>query len=408
MMIDVRWVQHAIGHGGFHTGMMTSPDYPPFTWIFDCGAKRTAKFDVYLCRWLQRHPQPIDWLFISHFDTDHVSGLETLMRRAVVVDVMVPYFNERELAVQLLYEAGRDSLSRTLVELAADPAGYFLSRGAERVTFLNGGPSERPELVEGPGRPPPEGRGWEVKCYPPPRDLKSPGWAKTGSIGESAVRIIDGECDLSIVHAGEGIRFKPYRAPLDASTHRSLIGAIQALTGGSVASLGRPGLGDLAYAVATYARTAAGRKALRDQFKAYVGSSNRSSLSLLSIPVSSADLRHWHVARPFERWRGDDGEPAWLNTGDAELLAPSDLDDWEDCYSSDLDAVQVLGLPHHGSDHNSDASFQALCPNATLTAHVNSRSKKHPGFDVAFAAGSRLTSVTEDPETRVEMGYRSH
>ena len=90
-MIDVRWVQHPIGHGGFHTGAMISPDNPPFTWIFDCGAKRTAKFDAYLRRWLQRHPQPIDWLFISHFDTDHVSGLETLMSRAVVVDVMVPY-----------------------------------------------------------------------------------------------------------------------------------------------------------------------------------------------------------------------------------------------------------------------------------------------------------------------------
>ena len=316
--------------------------------------------------------------------------------------------NERELAVQLLYETGRENLSRTLVELAADPAGYFLSRGAERVTFLNGGSSERPEIAEDPDRPPPEGRGWDVKCYPSPRDLKSPGWAKAGSIGESAVQIIDGECDLSIVHAGEGIRFKPYRAPLDASTHRSLIAAIQTLTGGTMTSLGRPGLGDLAYSVATHARTAAGRKALRDLFKAHVGSSNRSSLSLLSIPVSSADLRHWRVARPFEHWRGGHGEPAWLNTGDAEILAAGDLDDWEDCYASDLSAVKMLGLSHHGSDHNSDVSLQALCPDALLTAHVNSTSKKHPGFDVALAAGSRLAPVTEDAATRVEMWYRSH
>lgn len=406
-MINVRWVQHPIGHGGFHTGIMISPDHPPYTWIFDCGAKRTNKFDVYLRRWLQRHPQPIDWLFISHFDTDHVSGLETLMSRAVVVDVMVPYLNESELAVLLLYEAGRNSLTRTLVALAADPAGYFLSRGAERVTFLNGGPSERPELAEDPDRPPPKGGGWEIKCYPSPRALKSPKWAKTDLIGESKVRIINGECDLSIMRAGEGIRFKPYRAPLDANAHGSLINAVQALTGGALASLGRPGLGDLAYSVATYARTPAGRKALRDLFKAHVGSSNRSSLSLLSIPVSTADLRHWYVTRPFEHWRGDFGEPAWLNTGDAEILASSDLDDWEDCYSIDLGAVQVLGLPHHGSDHNSDARLQALCPDAVLTAHVRSTSKKHPGINVALAAGSRLAPVTEDAATRVEMCYYS-
>lgn len=406
-MINVNWVQHPIGHGGFHTGVMTSPDQPRFTWIFDCGAKATAKFDAYLRRWLQRHPQPIDWLFISHFDTDHVSGLETLMSRAVVIDVMVPYLNERELAVQLLYEAGRDRLSRPLVELAADPAGYFLSRGAERLTFLNGDSSERTVLGEDPDRPPPEGRGWKVKCYPPPRDLKSPSWAMKDSLGDSAVRIVDGGCDLSFMHAGEGMRFKPYRAPLDVSTHRSLIMAIEALTGGTLTSLGRPGLGDLAFAVATHARTAAGRKALRDLFKKHVGSSNRSSLSLLSIPVSSANSRHWHIARPFGFLRGGHGEPAWLNTGDAELLAPSDLDDWEWCYSSDLSAVQVLGLPHHGSDHNSDASLQALCPHAVLTAHVNSTSNKHPGLDVALAAGSRLEPVTEDPLTLLELWFRS-
>jgi hypothetical protein len=407
-MINVRWVQHPIGHGGFHTGIMISPDRPTFTWIFDCGAKRTAKFDDYLRRWLRRHPQPIDWLFVSHFDTDHVSGLETLMSRAVVVDVMVPYLNERELVIQLLYEAGRNSLSRTLVELAADPAGYFLSRGAERVTFLNGGASERPELAEDPDRPLPEGRGWEIKCYPPPRALKPPKWAKTGLTGESAVRIINGECDLSIVHAGEGIRFKPYRAPLDANPHRSLIATVEKLTGGTMASLDRPGLGDLAYSVAKHARTPAGRKTLRELFKAQVGSSNRSSLSLLSIPVSTADLRHWYVAQPRASWHSDYGEPAWLNTGDAEILSASDLSDWEVCYSSDLSVVQVLGLPHHGSDHNSDARLQALCPDAVLTAHVNSTSKKHPGLHVALAAGLRLAPVTEDAATLMEMWYLSH
>lgn len=73
--------------GGFHSGVMMSLGQPPFTWMFDCGAKRTAKFDVYVRRWLQRHPQPIDWLFISHFDTDHVSGLETLMSRARIPQI---------------------------------------------------------------------------------------------------------------------------------------------------------------------------------------------------------------------------------------------------------------------------------------------------------------------------------
>lgn len=408
MMIEVNWVQHPIGHGGFHTGTMTSPDRPPFTWIFDCGAKKHAKFDVYLRDWLQCHPQPIDWLFISHFDLDHVSGLETLMSSAIVVDVMVPYVNERELAIQLLYEAGRGDLSRTLVELAADPAGFFLSRGAERVTFLNGDDSEPGEIAEDPDRPSGEGDGWKVKCNPPPHKLKSPDWANTGLNGESAVRVVNGKCDLSVLNVGKGIRFMPYRAPLDANKHQSLIAAIQGLTGGTVTSLGRPGLGDLAYAVAAHARTAAGRRALRDLFETHAGSSNRSSLSLLSIPVSAEDFDGYFITFPFKSSRIELGQPAWLNTGDAEILAATDLDAWQDCFSDDLGAVQVLSLPHHGSDRNSDESLQNLCPDALLAAHVNRTSRKHPGIDVSFAAGSRLTRVTEAPETRLEMRYFSH
>ncbi|MFW2446969.1 MAG: MBL fold metallo-hydrolase [Qipengyuania pacifica] len=406
-MIGVQWTQHPVGHGGFHTGVMTSPDSPPFTWIFDCGSRRTAKFDIYLRRWLQRNPQPIDWLFISHFDLDHVSGLEELMRSAVVVDVMVPYMNERELATLLLFEAGRGSLTRILVELTADPAAFFLSRGAEGVTFVDGSRSEGFPGEDGPREPPSEDKPWNFKCTPPPRILSSPQWAKIEAGSGPAVRMIASDSDLSIAHAREGLRFKPYRAPLDTASHNALIGAIQAATGGTLTVRGRPGLGDLAYSVARHARTPAGRKQMRDLFKAHVGSSNRSSLSLLSIPVTDFNGCRWHASVPFEPWKGGTEPPAWLNTGDAEIKAPADLDDWEDCFEPDLDDVRMLALPHHGSDHNSDAALQNLCPNATFTAHVKSTAKKHPGPDVALAAGSRLLSVTEDPATKVEMWFRS-
>jgi glyoxylase-like metal-dependent hydrolase (beta-lactamase superfamily II) len=106
-MFSIDSVQHAIGHGGFHTGRARVTGGANFNWIFDCGAKRTAVFDAYLKAWTAQRPQPVDWLFVSHFDTDHVSGLDTLMSRVVVRDVMVPYVNERELMLQLLHEISR-------------------------------------------------------------------------------------------------------------------------------------------------------------------------------------------------------------------------------------------------------------------------------------------------------------
>lgn len=403
-MINVRWEQHPVGHGGFHTGVMSTFDSPSIQWIFDCGAKRTAKFDAYLRDWLDNNTRPVDWLFISHFDTDHVSGLDTLMAGAVVDNVMVPYLNEHEIILQLLEEAGRGALDRKLVELAVDPAVYFLSRGARRVTFVRGSGPGR-EDIGGPETPPDKGRGWETRCNPAPRDLKAPRWSPAGVAHESAVQVIESDSDLTVSRGGAGIRFKPYRAPITDASNDGLIDAVEALVGASVKTQGRPGLGDLAYAVANHARTPAGRADLRHLFKTHLGSSNRASLSVLSVPIVDEPMTaHWHVEHASDFDAGS-AEPGWLNTGDAELFASADLADWEDCYAIFLDSVRVLALPHHGSDHNSNGALQQLCANATLTAQVKAVGKKHPGANVAMSAGDRLVLVTEQAATSVRMYF---
>ncbi|HEX8164483.1 MAG TPA: MBL fold metallo-hydrolase [Beijerinckiaceae bacterium] len=404
-MFSVNWVQYAVGHGGFHSGQMSASDGAVFRWIFDCGSRRTQKFNIFLQTWTDHYQQPVDWLFISHFDTDHVSGLDTLMSRTVVRDVMVPYVNERELAYLLLYEIGRGNLNRAFVELVADPATFFLSRGADRVTFLHG---RRPgdEPIEGGPRPdrPKDEQGWTTKIDPQPQPLQAPVW--TTSINGARVRMIGGgKCDISIARGQVGLRLKPYRAPIKPYAHRGLIKALQAQFGTIPWKKMRPGLGDLAYAIAHHARTAKGRSDLRTIFKSYAGSSNRSSLSLLSIPdVANASIGRWKVVRSFGHSLGP-GEAAWLNTGDAELLDSGDLKDWEATYAPELGSVRVLALPHHGSDKNSDDALQRLCPQAVLTVHVKSGAKKHPGSNVTVAAGHRLACVTEQPGSQVQMWF---
>lgn len=405
-MISIHWVQHPIGHGGFHTGHLEGPNGERFNWAFDCGARRTRQFDTYLRNWTRSAVGPLDWLFISHFDTDHVSGLDTLMSRMVVRDVMVPYLNERELAYLLLHEISRDNLDRSLVELAADPAAYFLSRGAERVTFL-GGRGREGELGTIDSDPDPrDGRGWICKLQPQPSPLKAPLWA-SGKSRPSKVRRVDtAGCQINVVMGPVGLRLKPYRAPIIPFEHRGLIKAIQALVGTTAPLRARPGLAGLAYGVANHARTSVGRAALRKIFKSYVGSSNRASLSLLSEPVINDENNCcWHLHHSYSS-EGGPGLAAWLNTGDAELLKARDLHHWENWYAAELQRVRALALPHHGSDKNSDEDFQDLCPAATLIAHVKATSTKHPGPDVILTAGPRLACVTEDTSSRIDMWFR--
>lgn len=405
-MFTVEWSQHAVGHGGFHTGRARVDD-SEFNWIFDCGAKKTALFDAYLKTWTARNRQPIDWLFVSHFDTDHVSGLDTLMSRAVVRDVMVPYVNERELVLQVLHEISRDNVDRALFELAADPAAFFLARGAERVTFYRGRPRDGSADVDAPRPDRPEGKKtWTMKVHPQPSTLSTPRRFPTSPFEPSRVFLMTEETDMTAVSGGAFLRLKPHRAPLTLRAHRGLMKALQAEVGTIPWLAHRPGLGDLAFAIALHARTATGRSALRKLYKTHIGSSNRSSLSLLTMPVLVQDSpAHWECSHGNFPGCFGEGEVAWVNTGDAELLDIKNLDAWEDTYAHLLKSVRVLALPHHGSDKNSGEEFQKLCPDALLVAHVKAGSSKHPGADVVDLAGERLACVTGDLDNQVWMRF---
>ena len=336
-MLKVRWIQHAIGHGGFHTGHLDVEGGSSFHWAFDCGSRSTSKFDKYLKAWIRRERIDLDWLFISHFDADHVSGLNVLMSRMIVRNVMVPYLNERELAYVLLRELTRGNVDRNLVELTADPTGFFVSRGADRVVFLSGGPSEEPGIGEGP-RPegPKEDIGPRTVIHPEPATLTT---AYSGSQDQAVAQLIrGGVCTIDMLAGMAGVRLKPYRAPVQPHVLPGILKEIQKLLGATPTSHIQPGLGPLAFAVARYARTPAGRAGLKAIYKQYVGSSNRASLSLLSVPlVSPGAPQHWHMTHPFPWTHHGYLAPAWLNTGDAELLKPADLQNWENAYSSDLD-----------------------------------------------------------------------
>lgn len=404
-MFHVEWIQHAVGHGGFHTGHMWD-DSKQFNWIFDCGARRTRRFNDYLRSWLDDHEVPIDWLFISHFDTDHVSGLNELMGRSVVKEVMVPYVNDHELAYVLLHEIDRDNLNYSFVELVADPASFFLSRGADRVTFLGRGDGDEELSAEIPPDDGPKDATWKTRILPPPRQLKGRIGIGRKATDQASVLIVDNTyCDISIERGSHGLRLKPYRLPIEKRTHLNLLKDLKKLMKAGTLRSSRPGLGDLSYAIALHARTRHGRANLRILFKDHVGSSNRSSLSLLSIPQCSEPANtDWWVSSRSANGHGN-GTPAWLTTGDAELLDPADLASWQKAYATDLDHVRILALPHHGSDKNSDKSLQDLCSKAFFVAHAKSSARKHPGLIVSRSAGHRLVSVTENLATRMCMGF---
>ena len=93
---------HPVGHGAFYTERIEGSDGSTFTVVFDCGRFETAKtgwsyyrYKAWIDNYINtssglRSGEDIDILFISHFHTDHIIGVDYLLKNYNVKKVVLP------------------------------------------------------------------------------------------------------------------------------------------------------------------------------------------------------------------------------------------------------------------------------------------------------------------------------
>lgn len=403
MFGQVLWIQHPVGHGGFHTGHAVTEGGLPYTWIYDCGSRSLSTLRERLRDWAQASPDVIDWLYISHFDSDHVNGLKDLFELKTIDSVMLPFVNYHQLTLELC-DIVLNAAPSWLVDMIADPVGWLSARGVRRIVWLGSAEPDLDEPEDGTDFVPFGGpdRGWKERITPRPQHVDGP--ALSGSSAADVYVIRQGGCSLRSSDGHLQLRFKPFRVRIGFSAKRALMSAFVAIAG-TVPS-GRFGLGAFAHALARKARAGKGRRAIQAAYAASVKTSNRSSMSLLSILEDDrqTSLMWSQLFRGFNFYSGCFGAVAWGSTGDAELKRDTDLRSWSRWYRADISKLAVLSLPHHGSDENSDAAFQYLNRHALLTAQVKTGgSSHHPGPNARHDGGARLQSVSGVERTTVSM-----
>lgn len=89
--LDFKFKYHPVGQGLFYTGKVGETYF-----VYDCGSESKTlledKIDDYLND-LKKKQSHIDYLFISHFDVDHINGLEYLLNKIKVKNFILPYFS---------------------------------------------------------------------------------------------------------------------------------------------------------------------------------------------------------------------------------------------------------------------------------------------------------------------------
>lgn len=146
-MIHFRHKFHPAGHGTFFSGHIwhDGQEAESFAWVYDCGSKRPSRIRGLVEEFAKREgaAHRLDVLCVSHFDSDHVSGLTQLLKNVSVDVLVLPYMTikDRLLLASEISEEGQP-YAASVVAMTLDPLGFLASQGfAERIgrtVFIRG------------------------------------------------------------------------------------------------------------------------------------------------------------------------------------------------------------------------------------------------------------------------------
>lgn len=135
----VRMTQHPVGQGGLFYGSLHHRD-GEFKWIYDCGSTDSTELRREIDNISTQCNGAVDALYLSHFHKDHIVGIDylTKVKKIEFDDVIVPYLNDIErLATLADHELNEDNLSDSIKEFIMTPEKFFLERGFSRVIMVD-------------------------------------------------------------------------------------------------------------------------------------------------------------------------------------------------------------------------------------------------------------------------------
>lgn len=375
--------QHPVGQGGMMSGLLETPR-DRFHWVYDCGSNQIEALNREIRNVAAQGP--VDVLFLSHLDKDHVHGVETLLEATKVREVVLPYLDNVDRLLAVAYGAASGSLTGSYMAMLNDPLAWFRERGVEQINFINPDDDEDGEPVglEVPG-------GGGTLDGP----LRPKWWPSS----------LSGKADMpkaapdSVLMLGSMLWFPAIDWVLLPYAHKPSKKKLLAFRQALNAAFGR------AYRskgfFASIASDRDQRAKLRSCYDEIWRDHNLVSMALYAGPSRGA--HGWNGYR-FGHWRrrwyvGHADEAGWLGTGDMHLDVAVRSRRFFEFYRPILDRVNVFGLPHHGSRHNFDQGLLPPMPNLTqAVAATGPNSYGHPSAwvkDCVRSTGREFVKVSD-------------
>ena len=360
MTLHITRSQFPVGQGCFHAGLVSLEEGSnALHYIYDCGSRNQRHLRRQISRY-REHTSSVDALFVSHFDSDHVSGLDEFLGAVSVETVYIPYVNDIVLLLDIMEAEMDGNISASLIEISFNPASWFGLRGVRRVVRVLPGTPNALELDD-EGNVDPENGELRFVGSPEPKTVAR-GRHTRALRGRSELLTMDrGSVRVHFRNRFTGWALVPYVHPVCVvrmrDFKRRLRSTLQLQSGQMITSA----------VLADALRDPSTRKALRECYVGIISGGvrrlhNRTSLSLYSGPTKQIDRKIESVCRIFPRgfpaifpfsqlWMSRDTseQVGWLGTGDADLNTDDFRKEWQKAYKGVQSQVATLLLPHHGS-----------------------------------------------------------
>ncbi|MHC9002815.1 MBL fold metallo-hydrolase [Enterobacter adelaidei] len=370
---------HAVGNGTLFTGQITwgnsySGPISRFNWIYDCGSTSERVIDTQvkgLPLWFGAGGQDIDMLVLSHFDDDHVNGLETLLDNHVVKKLVLPYIEWAQ-SIRDISVMGQKGTSPSVALFQLNPARWLEIKNKEnRIGEIvlvqgNGGPDDSGSE---PGSNFPKDIDWIDDTFPENKMEDNEDDAKYDyeaadsvfmglgyPMHHSAIKVTRINQEQSISNACKTFEFMFYNAEkslqglglveeiggkICAKKSRVPLGKVKTEIENLIMGLGLDG--DLRSLPANW-RTQL-KKCYEKHFGHTAKARNNISLCMYAGPVDTLPFMLCHRHSVMTKGL------AILMTGDINLNSWV-IDDMKQHFGSERwDNLGVIQVPHHGSRH---------------------------------------------------------
>ncbi|MGD0940866.1 MAG: hypothetical protein ABR905_14260 [Terracidiphilus sp.] len=331
----VRIHQHPVGHGGFHTGALGN-GRAQIRWIYDCGSwtsvgKRALKREINQYSQVRGRNREedalenikkirVDLFFVSHFDSDHVSGISELLDGVTIDTVVIPYIDPIDRAAIFAATAVDKGVSEQFASFMSDIPAWFSERNVRRIILVGqGGPDTTARLAQ--REPPPGGNVQNQRTSGLTFINETGRQANLGETGLVSIAPGAGWIVELIPGAATDWTLLPFVSKASDDARRRIETELTELLGISPTDKGFPEI------LLKKLTDGAFRKRLKVAYKrSGLGDANTVSMSLYAGPYRKCTLTSrkliftdkWSERRPS----------GWLLTGDSELDNAARRRDW--------------------------------------------------------------------------------